>query len=200
MGRERRGNIPKLWLAHATFASSVHPGSQHLAVRAGSRRERSYVSSGSVVSNLALPPATGQADRVADRVPAQRAAEYLCAYADAYRREHVLLTKAPPDGAGFPEIIASPYLSEHVISCLLARDGAAVVDFSWEPSYVWWLAGGPAMMVDYPDPDSRVPGEIIELLQREGIYGKPIGIYRICFREPVEDELGEEHCRLRPNA
>jgi hypothetical protein len=44
-------------------------------------------------------------------------------------------------------------------------------------------------MVDYADPESRVPVEIVNLLKRQGIYGKPIGIYRICFTEAISDDV-----------
>jgi hypothetical protein len=121
-------------------------------------------------------------------ITAANAASYLSAYATAYLSEQERLTKPPPEGAGFPPIIESPYLGSGFISCLLAPDGAVVIDQSWQPPEGWDIAGGPAMMVDYPDPESRVPPEVVELLKREGVYGKPIGIYRLCFKRPPSED------------
>jgi hypothetical protein len=121
---------------------------------------------------------------------AEAAARYLTVYAEKYQRESERLTAEPPEGGGFPTIVFSPYCEDADIVCFLAVDGAAVLDQSHEPSYDWAIAGGPALMVDWPDPDSRVPLEIIEDLRKEGLLGKPIGIYRICFEEtPVPDEI-----------
>src|SRR4051794_5899061 len=81
---------------------------------------------------------------VGGAVSADTAAEYLAAYVEAYRLEHGRLTQPAPGGAGFPEVVESPYLSAAVITCLVASDGAAVVDSSQEPQHEWWIAGGPA--------------------------------------------------------
>jgi hypothetical protein len=121
-------------------------------------------------------------------VTVKEAASYLSAYASAYQSEHRRLTAPPPGGAGFPLIVESPYLDSGFLSCLLAEDGAVVIDRSWEPPPGWEIAGGPAMMVDYADPESRVPPEIVNLLKQEGIYGQNIGIYRICFAEPPSED------------
>jgi Domain of unknown function (DUF4263) len=123
------------------------------------------------------------------RISAERAAAYLRTYIERYQREHRRLTAAPPEGAGFPDVVRSPYLTAEVINCIVATDGAAIADFSGEPKYDWHLAGGPAFMVDLPGSHSRVPQSVIDLLKSEGIYGKPIGIYRICFDKPVAAEV-----------
>ena len=120
----------------------------------------------------------------------EAAVQYLAVYADKYRTEYKRLTADPPDGAGFPPVVSSPYLEDGEIVCLLALDGAVVLNQSHEPAYQWTIAGGPALMVDYPDPNSRVPGQVIELLRSHGLLGKPIGIYRVTFpTTPVPDEI-----------
>jgi Domain of unknown function (DUF4263) len=125
-------------------------------------------------------------------VTADAAGRYLATYVERYRREYERLIAEPPDGAGFPALVSSPYLESGDIVCFLASDGAILLDQSHEPDYDWALAGGPALMVDYPDPESRVPREVVEQLRRAGLLGKEIGIYRICFQEvPVADEIWE---------
>jgi hypothetical protein len=123
------------------------------------------------------------------RISAERAATYLRAYIERYRREYRRLTAAAPEGAGFPDVVRSPYLTAEVITCIVATDGAAIADFSREPKHDWHIAGGPALMVDLPGSNSRVPQSVIDLLKSEGIYGKPIGIYRVCFDKPVAAEV-----------
>lgn len=94
------------------------------------------------------------------------AGRYLAAYVERYRREYERLTAEPPEGAGFPAIVSSPYLESGKIFCFLALDGALLFDQSHEPDYEWALAGGPALMVDFPDPESRVSREVVALLRR----------------------------------
>jgi Domain of unknown function (DUF4263) len=121
-------------------------------------------------------------------VTAGEAASYLSAYASVYQGEHQRLTptanSASARRCGFPPIVESPYLGSGFLSCLLAEDGAVVIDQSRQPPPGWEIAGGPAMMVDYADPASRVPPEIVNLLKKQGINRQSIGIYRICFAEP----------------
>jgi hypothetical protein len=107
-------------------------------------------------------------------------ADYLVSYTQKYRQEYARLIEAPPKGAGFPDIVKSPYLERGNIELYLARDGAVLMDTT-EPEYDWYIAGGPALMVDYPDPNSRVPESVKSILRSAGILGKPAGIYRLVF-------------------
>ena len=79
------------------------------------------------------------------------AAEYLARYVTEYRREYTRLTTVPPQGGGYPSLVVSPYLYSEELLCLLSPDGATIVDQSREPEYQWWIAGGPALMVDFPE-------------------------------------------------
>jgi hypothetical protein len=110
-------------------------------------------------------------------VDASHAANYLTAYIAEYRREFERFTAGPPLGAGFPPRAISPYLTTGAFTCLLARGGSAIVNFGTEPDHGWHIAGGPALMPDFEP--TRTPDEVTELLRREGLLGKPIGIYRI---------------------
>jgi hypothetical protein len=60
-------------------------------------------------------------------------------------------------------------------------DGAVLFDQSGEPSHAWWIAGGPALKVDFEP--TRTPPEVFSALEREGLTGKPIGIYRIVGKD-----------------
>src|SRR2546427_11771743 len=115
------------------------------------------------------------------------AAAYLKKYIGAYRREYERFVASPPAGAGFPRYRISPYLYSGNLECSLARDGAAIADPSFEPPYDWSFAGGPALMVDYST--SRVPSEVVDRLEKEGLLGKAIGLYRIVAQEEMPDEV-----------
>lgn len=116
-----------------------------------------------------------------------KVAEYLRRYVEEYRREYTRLTLPPPKGGGYPLLNVSPYLYSEELLCLLSPDGATIVDQSREPEYQWWIAGGPALMVDFPV--TQTPEEVVALLKMHGIFGKPIGIYRIVAQEGVPKEL-----------
>jgi hypothetical protein len=55
---------------------------------------------------------------------------------------------------------------------------------SREPAYEWHLAGGPGLVVDVPEPHSRVPHELSQRLK-----GKDTGLYRITFPGDVPDNV-----------
>jgi hypothetical protein len=69
----------------------------------------------------------------------------------------------------------------------LTNDGFLILDCSKEPDYQWWIAGGPALCVDYEP--SRTPEHVTDTLKASGILGKPIGIYRIVSQKPLADEV-----------
>jgi hypothetical protein len=68
-------------------------------------------------------------------------ADYLVSYTQKYRQEYARLIEAPPKGAGFPDIVKSPYLERGNIELYLARDGAVLMDTT-EPEYDWYIACG----------------------------------------------------------
>ena len=110
-------------------------------------------------------------------------ARYLASYVEAYRSEYRAFIDPAPTGGGYPPMQVSPYLYSTQLLCLVGHDGYAIVDFSKQPGYGWAIAGGPALLPDFPD--SRTPAEIIALLKTEGIWGKPIGLYRIVAQSGI---------------
>lgn len=120
-------------------------------------------------------------------VSAQQAGEYLARYISRYRKEYERFTTGSPGGAGYPRLKVSPYLDSPLLECHLASDGAVIADYSWSPEYRWEIAGGPALLVDFPE--TRTPASIVDLLKAQGLYGKSIGIYRIVAKDGVPPEI-----------
>jgi Shedu protein SduA, C-terminal len=120
-------------------------------------------------------------------VATAQAASFLEKYISAYRAEYGKLTEAPPSGAGFPLLRVSPYLDSRNIVCWILLDGYAIIDSSREPDHRWWVAGGPALCVDYEP--TQTPVQITEELKFAGLHGKPIGIYRIVSQTPLPPEV-----------
>lgn len=118
---------------------------------------------------------------------ARTAASYLKEYVERYRAEYRRFISPPPEGGGWPPLRISPYLYSTELTCYLAQDGATIVDFSWQPTYEWDIAGGPAIMVDTPE--TRTPAEVVDRLKRAGLWGKDLGIYRIVFKGSVSDDV-----------
>lgn len=115
------------------------------------------------------------------------AVAYLRAYILAYREEYSHFVDSPPQGGGYPPLWTSPYLDSRKIECWIARDGFAIADLTWEPAYRWDIAGGPAMVTDFPE--TRVPEPIVRLLKEKGILGQNIGLYRIVAQNGIRDEV-----------
>jgi hypothetical protein len=110
-------------------------------------------------------------------VSAGSVAEYLLHYAEQYRVEYARFTAPAPEGAGYPPLTTSPFLGSGLLTCYVTPDGYVLADESGEPTYDWWIAGGPTMLVD-TEPTST-PAEIRNLLEANQLVGKNIGIYRI---------------------
>lgn len=120
-------------------------------------------------------------------ISASEAAKYLKTYVESYRKEYTRFISPPPRGGGYPKIEISPYLYSKELICHIAEDGGAIADFSWQPSYQWEIAGGPALIVDFPQ--TRTPKEVTNLLKQKGLFGKNIGLYRIVSQNGIEDEI-----------
>ena len=82
-------------------------------------------------------------------ITAKQAGKYLEEYIRRYRLEYGRFTATPPEGGGYPRLKVSPYISEGVLECHLAADGAVVLDTS-EPPYEWQVIGGTAF-ISAPD-------------------------------------------------
>lgn len=118
-------------------------------------------------------------------VSAEAAADYIRLYILRYRQEYERFCAPPPLGANYPRLPISCYLDAPSLTCYLARDGAAVVDLSREPTYDWAVGGGPALLVD-EDP-TRTPEWVRQLIRSAGLEGQNIGLYRVVSSTPVPE-------------
>lgn len=102
-------------------------------------------------------------------------------YIEKYRENYEFFTSNPPQGAGYPKMLVSPYLTAKEFDVYLAKDGVVINQIAPEPDYDWYIAGGPALKVDYEP--TRTPKQITDILKQNDLYGKPIGIYRIVAKK-----------------
>ncbi len=125
------------------------------------------------------------------RVPANADASdilrYIPKYIEAYRQEYRRLVSLPPIGAGLPQAPLSPFLQCRRFELLLAQDGVVIFVTDKPPKHDWWLAGGPAIKVDYEP--SRTPAWVTATLSENGLIGKNIGIYRIVSKEALPEHI-----------
>jgi len=120
-------------------------------------------------------------------VTASHVASYLAEYTRAYREGYGHLTSAPPTGAGYPALMVSPFLAPGVVNCAVCSDGAAIYSTANEPAFEWWLAGGPTLLADYEP--TLTPSWVTDRLKAAGIWGKPIGIYRLVSKTPIAEQV-----------
>lgn len=129
------------------------------------------------------------------RVPANADAtdilRYIPNYIEAYRREYNKLIALPPNGPGLPQAPLSPFLQCRRFEVILAVDGVIIFVADEAPEYDWWIAGGPAIKVDYEP--SRTPAWALAVLSNNGLLGKPIGIYRIVSKELLPERIWNGH-------
>lgn len=112
---------------------------------------------------------------------------YIPQYIEAYRQEYQRLVALPPDGPGLPEAPLSPFLQCRRFELVLARDGVVLFVADDPPKHDWWIAGGPAIKVDYEP--SRTPAWVTATLSEHGLIGKPIGIYRVVSKESLPEQI-----------
>lgn len=120
-------------------------------------------------------------------ITAENLATFLFAYARSYREAYERATTPPPAGPGYPRLPCSPFLGASVFDAYIAEDGVVINHQGAEPDHQWFIAGGPAMKVDYEP--TRTPPKVNETLKAEGIFGKPIGIYRIVAKTPMRQSV-----------
>jgi len=126
-------------------------------------------------------------------VTLERVAEFIFAYANRYREAYARATASPPDGPGYPSLPLSPFLSASQFDIYVATDGVVINERRDEPNHQWYIAGGPALKVDY-DP-TRTPPIVTETLRANGLLGKPIGIYRIVAKAQLPPHVWRGHIR-----
>ena len=120
-------------------------------------------------------------------ISADSLATFLFAYARCYREAYEHATTPPPLGPGYPRLSCSPYLGAAVFDAYLADDGIVINHLGKAPDHQWFIAGGPALKVDYEP--TRTPQRVTDTLNAEGILGKPIGIYRIVAETPLRQSV-----------
>lgn len=114
-------------------------------------------------------------------------ATFLFAYARSYREAHARATTPPPAGPGYPRLPCSPFLVASVFDAYITETGVVINHQGKEPDYQWFIAGGPALKVDYQP--TRTPPRVIQILTAKGVIGKPIGIYRIVAKTPMRQSV-----------
>jgi len=112
---------------------------------------------------------------------------YIPKYIEAYRQEYERLVELPPNGAGLPKAPLSPYLECRRFEIILSQNGVVIFVADRPPNYDWWIAGGPAIKVDYEP--SRTPDWVTTTLSENGLLGKSIGIYRIVSEKELPKKI-----------
>jgi hypothetical protein len=122
-----------------------------------------------------------------DRINLEDLECYFAEYLAAYRREYETFVSAPPRGPGYPKVTVSPYLGEAKFDVYLSTTGIIVNQTDVEPAYKWYIAGGPAIKVDYEP--TVTPTHVSEILKANDLVGKNIGIYRIVAKKTLPNKV-----------
>lgn len=117
----------------------------------------------------------------------EKIADFIFAYTSSYRETYTRATAAPPEGHGYPSLPISPFLHPSRFDVYVAKDGVVINELRDEPEYQWYIAGGPALKVDYEP--TITPPAVTETLKSAGLLGKPIGIYRIVAKSKLSPEV-----------
>jgi hypothetical protein len=73
-------------------------------------------------------------------------------------------------------LVSTPYLEASSLDVYVANNGVVGVEEK-EPDHQWYVAGGPALKIDYEP--TRTPTAVTDAIAAHGLIGKPIGIYRV---------------------
>lgn len=119
--------------------------------------------------------------------------DYLFKYISEYRNGFERFVSLPPEGPGYPRLVVSPFLESTDFQVFLCQAGVVFFEIANEPEHQWFIAGGPALMVDL-EPTKR-PIEVTQAIQDHGLEGKPIGIYRIVAKEPIPNSVWQGRIR-----
>jgi len=112
---------------------------------------------------------------------------YFAEYVTRYRQEYENFLLTPPRGPGYPRVAVSPYLGNARFDVYLSTTGIIVNQIEVEPSYKWYIAGGPALKVDYEP--TVTPDYVGEILKANDLIGKNIGIYRIVAKKTLPNKV-----------
>ncbi|WP_095153942.1 Shedu anti-phage system protein SduA domain-containing protein [Pseudomonas sp. Irchel 3E13] len=111
-----------------------------------------------------------------------KVSKFIFSYVEKYRNHYKNSLTPPPYGAGYPNILKSPYLDASELNIYIAQDGI-IISLEKEPPHQWYVFGGPAKYSDYEP--SRRPTSLIEHLKKYDLYDKPTPIYRLVSKKPL---------------
>ena len=112
---------------------------------------------------------------------------FIFRYVAEYRAGYEKAVAPPPKGPGYPEAPISPFLEESRFTVYVTDRGVVINEERPEPSHKWYVAGGPALKVDYEP--TKTPQAVFEVLEQHGLKGKNIGIYRIVSETPLDEDM-----------
>ena len=112
---------------------------------------------------------------------------YFAEYVASYKREYETFVSTPPRGPGYPKVNVSPYLGDAKFDVYLSTTGIIVNLTGVEPDYQWYIAGGPALKVDYEP--TVTPAHVSEILKAHELVGKNIGTYRIVAKKTLPNKV-----------
>jgi len=122
-----------------------------------------------------------------DKISLDDLESYFAEYLATYRREYETFVSAPPRGSGYPKVTVSPYLGDAKFDVYLSTTGIIVNLTEVEPDYQWYIAGGPALKVDYEP--TVTPAYVSETLKTHDLVGKNIGVYRIVAKNILPNKV-----------
>ncbi|MFJ4111482.1 Shedu anti-phage system protein SduA domain-containing protein [Pseudomonas sp. NPDC089758] len=115
-------------------------------------------------------------------VTVEQVAEFIFAYTHRYRKSYNEATAPQPDGPGYPKLVQSIYIESNEIQVYVALDGV-IISAELEPPHQWYIAGGPALQVDYEP--TKTPTSVTKYLAENKLLGKSTGIHRIVSDSPL---------------
>ena len=118
-----------------------------------------------------------------DKITLDDLEAYFAEYVIKYRQEYENFISTPPRGPGYPRVTLSPYLGDTRFDVYLSTTGVIINQIEVEPGYNWYIAGGPALKVDYEP--TVTPIYVSEILRANDLVGKNIGIYRIVAKKTL---------------
>ncbi|MEZ8695372.1 hypothetical protein AB6D15_24580 [Vibrio splendidus] len=92
---------------------------------------------------------------------------FIFDYISEYRNSYDRYTSLPPEGAGYPKHAISPFLISKEFEVYLANDGVLINEVAAEPDYQWYIAGGPALKVDFEP--TKTPPEVTQIIKDHGL-------------------------------
>ncbi|MEE1903277.1 Shedu anti-phage system protein SduA domain-containing protein [Pseudomonas inefficax] len=115
-------------------------------------------------------------------ITTEKVAKFIFCYTRKYRDAYAKAISPHPEGPGYPRIVRSAYLEAKKLDIYIALNGVAICSEE-EPPHQWYIAGGPAIKVDYEP--SRTPKAVMDFLKESHLLGQHLGIYKIVSKYPL---------------